>query len=63
MVLQFIIKRDEPFSTNQLEELPESVEATLVVLVIEKINPELPASISNVGVKACIEGKQKASFK
>jgi hypothetical protein len=32
-------------------------------LWIEKINPELPASISNVGVKACIEGKQKASFK
>jgi hypothetical protein len=43
--------------------LPESVEATLVVLVIAKINPELPASISNVGVKACIEGKQNSLFK
>jgi heterodisulfide reductase subunit B len=57
LVLQFIIKRDEPFSPNKLEELPATVKATTVKLTIEKTNSVLTALILSIEVKACIEGK------
>lgn len=63
LVLYFIIKIDGPFLPNQLVELPASVEATSVILIIEKINQNSPALISNIVVKACIEGKLNASSK
>jgi len=38
-------------------EFPESVEARTVVIVVKVSTPGVEASITNLAIKACIEGK------
>jgi len=37
--------------------LPESVEARTVVIIVKVSTPDVEASITNLAIKACIEGK------